>query len=212
MQCGGRLDAEKALGQHFEESRIGRRQSDFGRVGVEHLGAAVLADVATGGTGLGLGVGHVVEVGLDRFGIERCAVGELHIAAQVEGVAQAIWRNLPACRQPGADLAVAVHRHQRIEVLLGNENLRHVAGHMRVQAGGLAVGGIDQSAALLRLGTLRRVLLVRLAAEQGQYGAERDQGEDGCVQGRSCGDWASIGLLQELCRVQEVDFVGVCRG
>jgi len=112
QQRGGRLDAEKALRQHFEEGRVGCGQRHLGSVGIDDLRAPVLADIATGSAGLGLGVGHVVEVGLDRFGVEGRAVGEVHISAQVEGVAQAVRGHFPACGEPGADLALAVHRDQ----------------------------------------------------------------------------------------------------
>jgi len=54
---------------------------DHSGVLVDHIGATILADIATGGTRLGLGVGHVIEVGLDRLGIERRAIGKAHIAA-----------------------------------------------------------------------------------------------------------------------------------
>ena len=118
-----------------------------GRRVIQHVGAAVLADITARRTRLGFRVGHVIKVGFDRRRIERCAVGEAHILAQMEGVAQTVRRDLPTLGQPWPYLPLLVHGDQRVEVLLADKHLRHIAGYMRVKAGWFAVRGVDQGAA-----------------------------------------------------------------
>ena len=108
-QRGGRLYAQKTLGQDFQKRRVRGGQVHHRRMVIEHIGAAVLADITARRARLGFRVGHVIEVGLDRRRVERRAVGEVHVIAQMEGVRQAIGRDLPTFRQPGPDLALVIH-------------------------------------------------------------------------------------------------------
>ena len=179
QQCRRRFNAQKALGQHLQKRGIRCGQMHHCRVVIEHLGAAVLADITTGGTGLGFRIGHVVQVGLDRCRVERRAVGEVHVIAQMEGVHQAVGRHLPALGQPRTYLPLLVHRYQRVEILLADKHLRHVPADMGVQASGFAVSGVHQRAAADRLVTARDRGGIRAAADQ--QTAQCSKTDEGCA-------------------------------
>lgn len=71
---------------------------------------------AEGGAAAGLGqVDESVEVGLDRCGVQWCAVGEGDAVTQGEGVVQAVRADLPLAGQPRDDLA-------GVGVLIGEES------------------------------------------------------------------------------------------
>ena len=79
---------------------------------------------------------HIVEIELDRLGIEGGAVIELHIVPQMEGISEAVIRGSPVCRQAGQVLTVPVFDQSLIEIV-------HVIGGLiGLYAGGKSHGKI----------------------------------------------------------------------
>ena len=119
---------------------------------VDDLDVADLLDGEVAGRAGRVGILQVLDVGLDRLGIERRAVGERDVIAQCDRPRQAVVRGFARFREPRHDLAIGVAPEQRLEVLRGDQALRIVAADVRVEARRFGVArGVHQGAAWFRL-------------------------------------------------------------
>ena len=172
------LDPEERLGEHGQQRRVGALQRHAHHVLGEGLGGdEVRGEVEQRRGGLGGGVHDLVEVRDHRVGVERLPVVEAHALLEGEVVDQAVLGDLPRLGEPGHDAAVGPHRDQGVEVLAGDVGLGHVAAVVGVQAGGLAVCGEDELAALPGAGG--QVRGAAGAAAGGQHGAGSHGGQAG---------------------------------
>ena len=102
--CGG-------VRELVDEGREGRLQGHLGGEVVDHFG---LGDVGIQAVALQLvfRVGNAVEVDLDGFGVEVCAVVEFHTFAQVEGVHEPVGGHVVTFGEHGTQFKLLVEAEQ----------------------------------------------------------------------------------------------------
>src|SRR4051812_43661014 len=93
----------------------------------------------------------------------------------LERVDEAVRRDRPRVRQPWHDSAIALLGDHRIEVLPRNVGLRHVTEVVGVEAGGFAIGAVDDRPSADRLaGRTRR--RCRAGPAAGEHECRRERG------------------------------------
>ncbi len=112
----GRHDRQRAGRGQVQERRERGLEVDLERELVEDLRARVGGERGARAAGLEFRIDDPVEVELDRLGVERRAVVELDVAAQLEGDAAAVLRALPRLGEPRRQLSVRAP----IEEVLGD--------------------------------------------------------------------------------------------